>query len=109
MNLAALKPSRRLVEIGLNAKGKYLSSEQTNPALDIRLRTLLSSWKSSRGFRTVRAHHYRKQIVPHASQTELNREFENPKQTSAGWFVITLQVLSVIDYVYLRIGPSAGL
>jgi hypothetical protein len=83
--------------------------EPTDPALDIRLRTLLSSWKSSRGFRTVGAHHYRKQLVPHGSQTELNREFENRSQTSAGWFFIALLVLSAIDYFYLRIGPSVGL
>ena len=74
--------------------------ESTVPAIDTRLRTLLSSWKSSR--RTVRAHHYRKQIVQHASQTDLNREFENRKQTSAGWFVIALLILSAIDYFYLR-------
>jgi hypothetical protein len=81
--------------------------DSTVPAIDRRLRTLLSSWKSSRGFRTARAHHYRKQIVQHASQTELNREFENRKQTSAGWFVIALLILSAIDYFYLR--STAGL
>jgi hypothetical protein len=78
--------------------------------IDTRLRTLLSSWKLSRGFRSAGAHHDRKQIVPHASQTELNREFENNrKQTNAGWFVVAVLVLTAIDYYCLRIAPSAGL
>ncbi len=81
----------------------------TDPAYDIRLRTLLSSWNFSRGFREVGARHYHKRKVPHASQTELNREFANGRKTSAGWFLIALLVLAAIDYLYLRIAPSAGL
>jgi hypothetical protein len=80
----------------------------TDPALDIRLRTVLSSWKSSRGFRTVRAHHYRKQIVPHASQTDLNREFENRDQSYTGLFFVILFILAVCDYLYLQIYSSVG-
>jgi hypothetical protein len=58
----------------------------------------------------VRAHHYRKRMVPHASQTELNREFANRSKTSVvGWFFITSLALAAIDYVCLRIGPSGGL
>ena len=82
--------------------------EPTDPAHDIRLRTLLSSWKLSRGFRAVGAH-YRKRPVHHAGQTELNREFGIRGEAAAGWFFFALLVLAVIDYLYLHIGPSAGL
>ena len=47
--------------------------------------------------------------VPNASQTDINREFANRRQISAGWFVIALLVLAAIDYLCLRIAPSAGL
>jgi hypothetical protein len=69
---------------------------------DLRIRAPLSSWKQGRGFRSVASHHYRKVLVPHASQTDLNREFANPGQTSAGLFIIVLMVLAVIDYLCLR-------
>jgi hypothetical protein len=81
-----------------------LSSEPTDPASDVRLRMLLSSWKLSRGYRTVGAQHYRRQIVPHATQTELNREFENRGQAYTGLFFIALLVLAAIDYFYLLKG-----
>jgi hypothetical protein len=77
-------------------------------AHEIRLRILLSSWKLSRGFRPVGAHHYRKRMVPHASEIELNREFAN-RSKAGGWFFIVLLALAAIDYLCLRIGPSAGL
>jgi hypothetical protein len=83
-------------------------SDPTDPRPDIRLRTLLSSWKRNRGFRSVAAH-YRKQLVPNAGQTDLNREFANRGRASAGWFFIALLVLAAIDYLCLRITPSAGL
>jgi len=86
-----------------------LPPEPADLAHDIRLRTLLSSWKVSRGFRAAGARHYRKRLVPHANQTELNREFANRRQISAGWFVIALLTLAAIDYLCLRIIPSAGL
>jgi len=54
-----------------------------------RIRALLSSWKQRRGFRTVASHHYRKLLVPHASQTDLNREFANSNQIGAGLFIIS--------------------
>jgi hypothetical protein len=57
----------------------------------------------------VGAHHYRKRIVPHASQTELNREFDNQRRIGPGWFVAALLALTAIDYFYLQMGPSAGL
>jgi hypothetical protein len=79
----------------------------TDPALDIRLRTLLSSWKSSRGFRTARARHFRRRLVPHASQTELNREFESRSQATLGWSAVALLAFAAIDYFYLR--STAGL
>ena len=50
-----------------------------------------------------------KQIVPHANQTDLNREFENRSKIGAEWFFIALLVLSAIDYYYLGSGQSAGL
>lgn len=70
---------------------------------DIRLRTLLSSWKRNRGFRSVAAH-YRKQMVPNAGQTDLNREFANSGHTNAGWFFIALSVLVPLNYFCLRLG-----
>jgi hypothetical protein len=48
-------------------------------------------------------------LIPHGSQTELNREFENPRRLSAGPFFIALFVFAVIDYFWLRIAPSGGL
>jgi hypothetical protein len=72
------------------------------------LRTLLTSWKLSRRSRAVGAHHYRMRMVPHASETELNREFANRCKTG-GWSFIALLALAAIDYLCLRIGPSAGL
>jgi hypothetical protein len=79
------------------------TSDPTDPKFDIRLRTPLSSWKQGRGFRSVAAHHYRKRLVPHASQMDLNRESANRGHTSAGWFFIALPVLAAIDYFLLRI------
>jgi hypothetical protein len=70
---------------------------------DIRLRALLSSWKQSRGSRSLAAH-YRKQLVPNAGQTDLNREFANRGRASAEWFLIALTLLAAIDYFCLRIG-----
>ena len=69
---------------------------------DARIRALLSSWKQRREFRSVALHHYRKMLVPHTSQTDLNREFANSNQTSAGLFIIAVIVLAVIDYLCLR-------
>jgi hypothetical protein len=39
---------------------------------------------------------------------DLNLVFGKRRQNSAGWFLIALLVLAAIDYLYLRIGPSAG-
>ena len=103
LQAAALRPSGE----ALNAKGKRVPPKPTDPTLDIRLRTLLSSWKH-RGFR-VGAHLYRERTVPHTSQTELNREFADRGRSNAGWFLIALLVLAAIDYFCLRIGPSASL
>jgi hypothetical protein len=86
-----------------------LSPKPSDPAHDIRLRMLLSSWKLSRGFRAVGARYYRKRLVPNASQTDLNREFGSRRQTTAGWFLLTLLVLAAIDYLYLRVGPAGVL
>jgi hypothetical protein len=41
-------------------------------------------------------------LVPNASQTDLNREFANSGQNSAGLFIIVLIVLAAIDYLCLR-------
>ena len=84
-----------------------MSSARADPAHDIRVRTLLSSWKLRPGFRLA-SDHYRNRPVPHTNQMDLNRVFGNRRQSSAGWFLIALLVLAVIDYLYLRIGPSAG-
>jgi hypothetical protein len=87
-----------------------MPTEPSDPAHDIRLRTLLSSWKLSRGFRAVGARHYRKRRVPHSSQTELNREFgDRGQKSTAGWFFLALLVLAAIDYLYLYVVPSSGL
>ncbi|MBR1157173.1 hypothetical protein [Bradyrhizobium sp. JYMT SZCCT0428] len=71
---------------------------------DILIRKLLSSWKQGREFRAAASHHHRKKLVPHASQTDLNREFANSGQDSAGWLFIALMVLAAIDYFFLRTG-----
>ena len=85
-------------------------TKPVDPTLDIRLRTLLATWKQGRGFRAVGAHHYRKRTVPHSTQTELNREFKSERLGSdAGWFIFTLLFLAAIDYLYLRTLASVGL
>jgi hypothetical protein len=68
---------------------------------DLRIRKLLWSWKQGREFRSVASQHYRKMLVPNASQTDLNREFANSGQSSAGFFIIVLIVLAAIDYLSL--------
>jgi hypothetical protein len=78
-------------------------TKQVDLTLDIRLRTLLATWKQGRRFRAVGAHHYRKRTVPHGSQTELNREFANRRQAGgAAWLFFALLALAAIDYFYLR-------
>jgi hypothetical protein len=85
-----------------------LPTEPEDPAHDIRLRAILSWWKLSRGFRASGAH-YRKRLVLHASQTDLNREFGGRGQKSnAGWFFLALLFLAAIDYLCLRIVPSGS-
>ena len=85
-------------------------TKPVDPTLDIRLRTLLATWKQGRGFRAVGAHHYRKRTVPHSTQTELNREFKSERLGSdAGWFIFSLLFLAAIDYLYLRTQASVGL
>ena len=87
-----------------------MPTEPSDPAHDIRLWTLLSSWKLSRGFRAIGVHHYRKRQVLHSSQTELNREFgDRGQKTTAGWFFLALLALAAIDYLYLHTAPSIGL
>jgi hypothetical protein len=81
-----------------------MSSARADPAHDIRVRTLLSSWKLSRGFRLVASEHYRNRIVPRASQSDLNRDFATRRESSAGWFILALLVLAPVDYLCLRIG-----
>ena len=92
----------------IRAEGEGEMKKQKRIDGDVRLRTLLSSWKRNRGFRSVAAH-YRKQLVPNGRQTELNREFANRGHASAGWFFIALTLLAAIDYFCLRIAPSVGL
>ena len=72
-----------------------------DPRPDIQIRTLLSSWKRRRGFRSVIEH--RKSPVPHASKTDLNREFMEIRY-GAGWLFIPLMFFAAVDYLYLRIG-----
>jgi hypothetical protein len=52
---------------------------------DIRLRSILSSWYQSRGYRSVAAPRYRNLSVRFSSQTDLNREFK--RQRRIGWTV----------------------
>ena len=86
-----------------------MPTEPEDRAQDIQLRAVLSWWKLSRGFRASGAH-YRKRLVLHASQTDLNREFGGRGQKStAGLFILALLVLAAIDYLYMRIVPSGGL
>jgi len=86
-----------------------IAAEPQDPGLDVRLPMLLSSWKPSGGFRAVGVHHFRKRLIPHGSQTELNHELQSRSQTTAGWFFIAWLVLAAMDHLCLRIGPSGGL
>jgi hypothetical protein len=43
-------------------------------------------------------------LVSHASETDLNRDFTDSGQTSAGWFIIALMFFGGINYFVLRTG-----
>ena len=68
---------------------------------DIRLRSILSFWLQSRGYRSVAALHYRNLLVRSSSQTDLNREFKGQRRIGWNWFLIALLAFTVIDYLCL--------
>ena len=68
---------------------------------DIRLRSILSSWHQSRGYRSVAAAHYRNLPVRFASQTDFNREFKRQRRIGWKWFMLALVAFTIIDYLYL--------
>jgi len=70
--------------------------------LDIRLRTVLSSWKKGRGFHSVASSTIVNGLVLHSSKTELNREYGKRGAASWGWFFFALFFLAAIDYFYLH-------
>jgi hypothetical protein len=77
------------------------------PQTDNRLRTILSSWHLSPRYRSEALTQRRKQPVPSARQTDLNREFkEGWRVTGWQWFVVPLVVLTIIDFFYLRTIPG---
>jgi len=85
--------------------------------LDIRLRTVLSSWKKGRGFHSVASSHYRKRLVLHSSKTELNREYGKRGAVQLGLvflrFVLSrrhrLFLLALLARLKMcRTGPSAA-
>ena len=71
-------------------------------AADIRLRATLSSWHQSRRYRSKAVKQHRSHPVRSSSQTDLNREFENPR-IEWRWFLISLFVFIIIDHLCLPI------
>lgn len=65
---------------------------------DIRLRAILSSCRS----RSKAVKQHRSHPVRSSSQTDPNREFENPR-IEWRWFLIPLLVFIMIDYLCLPI------
>jgi hypothetical protein len=65
-----------------------------------RLRAILSSWyRRPRYYRSESQH----RPVPSARQTELNREFaRGPRFIVWQWFLVSLIVLTIVDYFYLQ-------
>jgi len=80
-----------------------IDSEPTNKRIgaDIRLRSILSSWYQSRGYRSVAAPHYQNLPVRFSSQTDLNREFRRERRIGWNWFLIALLAFTIIDYLCL--------
>jgi hypothetical protein len=74
--------------------------------LDVGLRTLLSSRKPDREFRSV-ADQYRNRLVLHSTETELNREFGRRGTAQRNWFFITLTFLAAVDFLWLRIDSGS--
>jgi hypothetical protein len=67
---------------------------------DTRLRSILSSWHKSRGYRSVAAPNYRNLPVRFSSQTDLNREFKRQRRIGWNWFLIALLAFTAIDYLW---------
>jgi hypothetical protein len=66
---------------------------------DNRLRAILSSWYRRPRYRSETQH----PPVPSSRQTELNREFkEGPRFIGWQWFLVSLSVLTIIDFFYLQ-------
>jgi hypothetical protein len=71
--------------------------------VDNRLRAILSSWHRSARYRSEALKRHQRRPVPSARQTELNREFKEAQRFSE-WqsFLVSLIVLTIIDYFYLQ-------
>jgi hypothetical protein len=77
------------------------SSPKDQSQMDIRLRTILSSWHQNPRYRAVALTRYRSQPVKLASHTDLDRELKGPRYAEWKWVVITLLVLTFLDYLFL--------
>jgi hypothetical protein len=75
-------------------------SDQGLARADIRLRTILSFWHQRSRYRPAAVTHRRSQPIRNARQTDLNREFKEPRHTEWRSFLIALLVFIVIDFLY---------
>jgi hypothetical protein len=70
----------------------------TDLPTDTRLRAMLTSWHKSRRYRSE---DQAPRPVRATRQTELNREFKKVRYREWPWFLITLLVLTILDFFYL--------
>jgi hypothetical protein len=77
-------------------------TDQGSAKADIQLRATVSSGHQSRRYRSKALKQHRSHPVRFSSQTDLNREFKNPR-SEWRWFLIPLLVFIVVDYLCLPI------
>ena len=75
-------------------------TEQGSASAETGLRAVL--WYRNSRYRSGATTHHRSHPVRNASQTDLNREFKEPRYTNWQWFLIALFLLTAVDYFYLR-------
>ena len=77
------------------------SSPKDQSQTDIRLRTMLSSWHQSPRYRSAALTRHRSRAVKLASHTDLDQELKEPRYAEWKLVVVTLLVLTFLDYLFL--------
>jgi hypothetical protein len=69
---------------------------------DVKLRSILSSWRQRRRYREEALTRYRRDRVEHSSQSDLDRELKGERYTEWQWFLIPLLAFTIIDFLWLQ-------